>query len=178
MTEKYKPEVLLFLKKLHEVGLVEKKKNNYRLCEKIDTFIVLTKNLISARQYKEFMPSNYFASMLEMHLVEIISKRQHSKMNDIDLNVLKMMIKASHRTASFVIFGDTTKFDNLAEQLRVQEFSEKQREEALRFNGQFVMQQVAMSFANDMLEAKLLNKIDNKQLAGIVLRIVFSDMAQ
>jgi tetratricopeptide (TPR) repeat protein len=92
-------------------------------------------------------------------------------MNDQDLTAIQVLLKTSSSATAFILFGDTTLFDNLADQVRQQKMNTKLQEMANEITAQNVLQQATRFWINDALDAKTVQEVDGKQIAGQVVRM-------
>jgi len=171
-------ETDIALSKLREHGLVVMNDEGWKPLESNESFITISKYLLTPKQYFKYMESVYFRSMLDRQLRGILLARQHYAPDEPNLKALKILLNLSPRTAAFILHGDTTKFDNLSAQLSQDNISAEIKNYGLEMLSQMINQQAVISAINDMIEGKLLRKIDNRQLDGMVLRAQLSAASQ
>ncbi|GEM_PF-2497094 len=162
------------LSKLREHGLVTMIDEICKPSESNESSITISKYLLVQKYYFKFMESTYFRSMLDRQLRGILLVRQHYSPDESNLKVLKILLNLSPRATAFILHGDTTKFDNLSAQLSQDNISPEIRTQGLEILSQMINQQAVICAINDMTEGKLLRKIDNRELDGMVLRAQLS----
>ena len=145
--------------------------NVYKLPNSADAFVSIAKHLLSESHYKSFLASSYFSSMLEGRLPGILANRQHCVMTEEYLAGLRALLKTSLRATEFILFGDTTRFDNLADQVRQQKMNEELKAIAGEITAQTVLQQAVISWVNDAMSGKTLHEFDGRHIVGQVIWI-------
>lgn len=148
--------------------------DTYKLAISADAFVSIAKRLLSESHYNSFLASPYFASMLEGRLPGILANRQHCIMKEEDLAALRAYLKTSPSAAEFILFGDTTRFDNLADQVRQQGMNEELKAMAREIAAQTVLQEAIRFWVNDVMDGKILHELDSRQIAGLVVRMKIS----
>lgn len=145
--------------------------NTHKLASAADAFVSIAKHLLIDAYYKSFLASPYFASMLEGRLPGILANRQHCMMKEDELTVLRAYLKTSPSVGKFILFGDTTRFDNLADQVRQQKMNDQLQAMAKEIASQTVLQQAMRFWLDDAMEGKILTHLDGKLLTGQVIRV-------
>lgn len=166
-----KDNVLMSLERLSGQNLTQKviDTDTYKLASSVDAFVPIAKHLLSESHYKSFLASPYFAFMLEGRLPGILANRQHCVMKEEYLAVLRALLKTSPSATEFILFGDTTRFDNLADQVRQWKMNEELKAKAEEMTVQLVLQQAVICWVNDAMDGKTLHELDGKQIAGQVV---------
>lgn len=173
-SKKSKEDVVISIRKLSEQNLIEKIGGIYKIPNLTDSFVLIAKYLLTPAYYKSFMTSSYFLSMMDTRLTAILANRQHCQMDEQELKVLSMLLKVSPEAAGFILFGDTTPFDNLINQMHQQKFEGILKSRAEEFISSSVKEQVAIKFVNDTMSGKDLRNIDGKMLVGTLTKIQLS----
>lgn len=166
-------KVWMSLKRLIRQNLIERTAETdiHKLASSADAFVSIGKHLLSEPHYKSFLSSSYFASMLERRLPGILANRQHCVINEQYLAALRAYLKTSPSAAEFILFGDTTRFDNLADQVRQENMAEEIRTMANDMATQLVLQQAVICWVNDAMAGKTLHEFDDRQIVGQVIWI-------
>lgn len=145
--------------------------DRYALNGSTDAFISIAHHLLTESHHKSFLSSPYFHEMLEKRLTGILVSRQHCVMIQNDLAALRVLLKTSPSAVEFILFGDTTRFDNLADQVRKQGVVKRMEELAQKFATEAVLQYALRSWINDALDGRILGELDGKQIAGHIVRM-------
>lgn len=159
---------------LSETVCTETQEDRYALNRSTDAFVSIARHLLTESHRKSFLASPYFHEMLETRLAGILVSRQHCVMVKDNLAALRVLLKTSPSAVEFILFGDTTRFDNLADQVREQRTGEKLEELAQNFAAQAVLQHALRSWMNDALDGRTLGELDGKQIAGQIVRMSVS----
>ncbi len=173
-SKKSKEDVIVSVTKLTEQNLIEKKGENYKISNSTDSFVLIAKHLLDPAYFRPFMASSYFLSVIDTRLTAILANRQHCQMNEQELKVLSMLLKVSPEATGFILFGDTTKFDNLINQMHQQKFEGTLKLRAEEFISSSVKEQVAIKFINDSASGRALHDIEGKKLVGMLTKIQLS----
>lgn len=163
------------LDKVSRQNLLRKINDNvFEISESLDHFVVISKHFLYSSLWRHFLISPYYKSMLDRYLANILENRQHCQIAASDQNNLKIFLRTSPSAASFVLFGDTTKFDNLIEQVKQNNLNQNLSKTATEYITQTVIQQTAIAYANDMLAVRTVDEIDGEEIVGQVLRMQLS----
>ena len=173
-SKKSKEDVAISVKKLAEQNLIEKIGEICKISNSTDSFVLVAKYLLIPIYYRSFMTSSYFLSMIDTRLTAILANRQHCQMNAEELRVLSMLLKISPEAAGFILFGDTTRFDNAINQMHQQKFEGALKSMTEEFISISVKEQIAIKFINDTMSGKDLYNIDGKMLVGTLTKIQLS----
>ena len=161
------------VERLLQQNLVQREKttDNCHMARSAEAFVSIAKHLLTDSYYRQFLASAYFSDVLAARLPAILETRQHCIMNDSDLTAIQVLLKTSPSAAGFVLFGDTTLFDNLADQVHQQKMNQELQDLANEITAENVLQQATRYWINDALDAKTLHEINGRNIMGQVVRM-------
>lgn len=127
--------------------------------------------MLSDRYYDNFLSSCYFVTMLESRLAAIITNRYHCDLDEEQLRLVRIVLKVSPSAAAFVLYGDTSRFDKLADQLITHNLTQDARTMVSALAAERLSQDALIRYANDIAEGRTLQQVDGEAIVGQVLRI-------
>ena len=158
------------LKRLAERGLVVPE-DEERVCpaKSTDGFLAAAKLLLSSTHRKAVLGTTYFALMLKANLKSIIASRFHYDADADLIDLLRKLASLSPATAEYLLFSDTTPYDNLARQ--VASFSADHQKQAAEITMQMMMHRALLKYAADSAGGGLLHELDGEQVAGQICAV-------
>ena len=142
---------------------------SHELATSTDAFLSVTKHILSGGDFfKDICPylaSPYYMSILTDRLRSIIESRFHFQPDESALAFARKAASLSPRAASFLLFGDTTRYDNLSEQVRA--ISGDMQQHA----GDSLSHDLILQMLNDMAGGTIANHLNGKELVATVLKV-------
>ncbi len=153
--------------RLERHGLVTRPFGRIKTSNSTEGFLSIVKHLIGGDQWRLLLQSDYYSHMLKDTIHDLIAMRFHYKIQDEFPDFLRKFALLSPKAASYILFGDTSLYDNLAEQART--LGDQQIAMANEMIMRNILQNVLMSYAEDSINAKLIDTLDGRVIAGQII---------
>ena len=148
--------------RLERDALVTRRHGKVRPTNSTEGFLSIVKHLINGEQWRLLLQSDYYSHMLRSILHDLIAARFHYKIGEEMADLLRMFALLSPAAASYILFGDTTLYDNLFEHTHT--LGDQQIIMANEMMKQNILHQVLLRYAEDSINAKLLDTLEGKSL--------------
>jgi tetratricopeptide (TPR) repeat protein len=118
-----------------------------------------------------FMTSAYYADMVDQRLDDIVAHRQHVDLAADTRDRVRIPLRMSPSAASFVLFGDTTRYDNLADQMSGESISAEGRARMSALGLEQLCLDVMSRYANDVARSLTPKALGNDEVLLQVLSL-------
>lgn len=143
--------------RLERHALIAKHHGRIRPSNSTEGFLSIVKHLISGNQWRSLLRSDYYNRMLNTNIRDLIAIRFHCKVEEETADLLRTLALLSPAAASYVLFGDTSLYDNLAEHARnLGEQHVSMASEMMKHN---ILHHVLLRYADDSANAKTLDTL-------------------
>jgi len=156
---------------LADRGLVNETSTGAELARSTDAFLAISKHLLEDELEKQYLSTEFYASMLEARLRGILESRQHCQLDEEVHQVVLKILKISPSASRHLLFGDTTLHDNLADQFEDASIRQDHRDQTRALNRDIVLQRTVLNCANDSVFGRASHELDGKNLIAKVVRI-------
>jgi hypothetical protein len=130
-------------------------------------FLAIARHLNTDTHHKILLSSNYFQNMLSSSLGAHILCRFHCELSAEMVEGLRCVALLSPSTTTYLLFGDTSTYDNLFENTRNKDKNEKKFANGLMQNS--IILCVLLEYGADYTKGRVLYKLRSKRLAGQLL---------
>lgn len=158
--------------RLQRHGLITEDRGTYKPSNSTDGFLSIVKHLITSSHWRLLLQSEYYHGMLRSTLCDLIATRFHCQLEPQAADVLRKLALLSPGAASYLLFGETTLYDNLTEHART--LGEQQVAMANEIMKHNILHRVLLRYGDDSINANLLGTLEGKPIPGqlITVRVV------
>jgi hypothetical protein len=158
--------------RLQRHGLATKHDRMIRPSNSAEGFLSIVRLLIGTKQWPTLLQSDYYNRMLKMNLRDLIAARFHCAIDTKTVDLLRKLALVSPGVASYVLFGDTTLYDNLAE--HAGSMGGKYLSLANDIMTHSILHHVLLRYAEDSSNSKTLDTLEGRSLSGEVITVKVS----
>lgn len=155
--------------RLERHGLVAEYRGKIKPSNSTDGFLSIVKHLIDANHWRLLLQCEYYNDMLRSTLRDLIASRFHCKVEVETADVLYKMALLSPAAASYLLFGETALYDNLAEHART--LGEAQVAIANKMAERDIVHRVLLHYSDDSIYANLLDTLEGRSIAGQLITV-------
>jgi hypothetical protein len=156
------------IQRLQNLGLiVEETHSTVKPINSMEGFLSISRHLNTDAQYKILLSSSYFQNMLSSSLGAHILSRFHCELTSKMIECLKCVALLSSSTTAYLLFGDTSIYDNIFENMRDKD--KKTKEFANGLMQSRIILCVLLEYGADCTKGRVLTKLRSKRLAGQLL---------
>jgi len=156
------------IQRLQNLGLiVEDIQGGLKPINSTEGFLVIARHLNTDAHYKILLSSNYFQNMLNSSLGVHILNRFHCELPAEMVERLQCVALLSSRATTYLLFGDTSLYDNLFESVRDKDKNAKEFANGLM--QQRIILNVLLEYGADYTKGMVSTKLKLKRLAGQLL---------
>ncbi len=152
---------------LQSRGLLRIMNDRVALPDATEPFLAICKQLFGIGIGVQLLKSVYFHKMTNLKLEEIIGARYHCRLSMEQTHLLARLASFSPAAAQYVLFGDTTLYDNLAK--HGEEINEQKYSQEMLFRN--LLQNVTYQYIGDVLRSKILGKVGEITIQAQVIRM-------
>ena len=153
--------------RLQKYGFLIRTKSENKLTNSTEGFVSIVKHLNTDKYYRMLLKSEYYDRMLKTCLSGLIDARFHYRLQPEPLEVLRNLSLLSPSVAAYLLFGDTTLYDNLTEHSK--RIGQEQYANEIIWNN--IIHHTLLLYGADSINGYLLDVIDGKPLAGQIFAI-------
>jgi len=157
------------LARLERHALIAKQHGKIELSNSTEGFLSIVKHLISSNQWRSLLQSDYYNRMLDAKISNLIEVRFHCKIEKEIADLLRKLALLSPTAASYVLFGDTSLYDNLSEHART--LGEQHVTMANDMMKRNILHHVLLRYAEDSTNDKTLATLEGRTIAGQIVTL-------
>jgi len=155
--------------RLQRHGLVTEGDRTIKPANSTEGFLAIVKHLINSSHWRALLQSDYYSRMLNTNLRHLIATRFHCEIEAETTDRLRKLALLSPAVASYVLFGDTSLYDNLAEHARsLGDDGVSFANEMMEHN---IVHNVLLRYAEDSTTARTLDTLEGRRIAGHLITI-------
>lgn len=149
--------------------IAEGTQNNLMLINSTDGFLAIVRYINTDAHYKILLSSNYFQEMLSSLLRNHIRNRFHCEIPAEMIDALQCIAILSSSATNYLLFGDTSIYDNLFENTRIGDVDAKELANKLMLDR--IILCALLEFGTDYTKGRVLTELRSKRLAGLLLNM-------
>jgi len=158
------------VRRLQELGLILVEPHGMlKPVNSTSGFLAIARHLNTDPHYKTLLASTYLQNMLSSSLRAHILSRFHCELSTETVGCLQSIARLSPSAMTYLLFGDTSIYDNLCESVRDVRKSTKGFANELMQNR--VILCTLLEYGVDYTKGKLLTELGSKRLAGQLLSV-------
>lgn len=156
------------IRRLQNFGLiVEEAQGILKPINSMEGFLAIARHLNKDAHYKILLSSSYFQNMLSSSLGAHILSRFHCELTAKMIECLQCVALLSSSATAYLLFGDTSIYDNLFENIRDKDKKTKEFANGLMLNR--IILCILLEYGADYTNGSILTELKSKQLAGQLL---------
>jgi hypothetical protein len=156
--------------RLQELGLVlAEARGIIRPVNSTSGFLAITRHLNTDAHYESLLSSTYVQNMLSSSLRAHIQSRFHCELSVETVECLQSIARLSPSAMTYLLFGDTSVYDNLCESVRGTGNSTKGFANDLMQNRMIIC--TLLEYGVDYTRGKILTMLGPRRLAGQLLTV-------
>ncbi len=158
----------LSIQRLQNFGLiVEEAQGMVKPINSMEGFLAIAKHLNTNAHYKTLLSSSYFQNMLNSSLGVHILNRFHCELPSEMVGGLQCVALLSSHATTYLLFGDTSIYDNIFDNMRDKDKNTKKLANGLMQSRLILC--VLLEYGADYIQGNLLTEFKSKRLAGQLL---------
>ena len=156
------------IQRLQNLGLiVEEAQGARKPINSMEGFLAISRHLNTDAQYKILLSSSYFQNMLSSSLKAHVLNRFHCELDEGVIECLQYIALLSSSATAYLLFGDTSIYDNVFENMRDKDKNTKEFANGLMQSR--IILCALLEYGADCIKGRVLTELRSKRLAGQLL---------